>query len=333
MSRVSDFIDSQGLGGTYFLHGEDEYRKQKSVQELINAHLDQETKDFNLDVIRAAEVDLEHLARTVSTPPMSSEWRVVVVLGVEYLAGTAKSRDLVLDLAEGNLPGLVLVFSASIPKGSKAKFYSSLQRKSRVIQYNPLRTDDVPGWLMEQGEQRFAMKVEAEAAVAMAAAVGTDLGVLSQELEKLVALAGGEKSVKRSHVEAAGITLPTQNRWQWFDLVGKKKFEKAIRRLPLLLTQGENGVGLTIGLSTHLLRIGLVLEGGTVSLESLLPPHQKWLAREIVLQAKEWSKEEICSALINLLRVDRLLKASTLSDQHHLEEWLLTLRFQKDAIA
>ncbi|MBE23038.1 MAG: DNA polymerase III subunit delta [Gemmatimonadetes bacterium] len=333
MSRVSDFIDSQGLGGTYFLHGDDEYRKQESVQELINAHLDQETKDFNLDIIRASEVDLEHLARTVSTPPMSSEWRVVVVLGVQYLAGTAKSRDLILDLAEGSLPGLVLVFSASIPKGSKAKFYSSLQRKSRVIQYDPIRADDVPGWLMEQGEQRFAMKVEAEAAVAMAAAVGADLGVLSQELEKLVALAGGQQSIKRSHVEAAGITLSTQNRWQWFDLVGKKKFEKAIRGLPLLLTQGENGVGLTIGLSTHLLRIGLVLEGGAVSLEGLLPPHQKWLAREIVLQAKEWSKEEICSALIKLLRVDRLLKASTLSDQHHLEEWLLTLRFQKDAIA
>ena len=107
MSRVSDFIDSQGLGGTYFLHGDDEYRKQESVQELINAHLDQETKDFNLDIIRASEVDLEQLARTVSTPPMSSEWRVVVVLGVQYLAGTAKSRDLILDLAEDVLDLLI----------------------------------------------------------------------------------------------------------------------------------------------------------------------------------------------------------------------------------
>ncbi len=333
MSRVSDFIDSQGLGGTYFLHGDNEYLKQGCLQEIVDAHLDRETKDFNLDIIRAAEVDFEHLARTVSTPPMLSEWRAVAVLGVQYFSGTARGRDLVLDLAEGTFPGLVLVFSASIPKGSKAKFYTSLKRKSRVIQCDPLRTDDVPGWIMEQGKERFSIEVEAEAAMAMAAAVGVDLGVLTQELEKLVTVAGKNQSIKRSHVEDAGINLPTQNRWQWFDLVGKRQFEKAMINLPLLMSQGENGVGLTLGLSAHLLRIGLVLEGGVVNLESSLPPHQKWLAREIVLQAKDWNKEEICCALVDLLRVDRLLKASALSDQHHLEEWLLTLQFQKGAVA
>jgi len=332
MSVISECIGRQGLGGIYFLHGEDEFRKEEAVKELINTHLDRETRDFNLDIIRASEVDLEHLARTVSTPPMLSEWRVVVVQGVQHLAGTAKSRDIILDLIESTLSGLVLVFSGTVPKGSKAKFYSSLTDKSRVIQFDPIRSDDIPGWLMEQSVERFDIEVDAEAARAMADAVGSDLGVLSQELEKLAALASGEKSIKKAHVIEVGITLSSQNRWQWFDLVGTRNFEQAIRTLPTLLSQGENGVGLTIGLSTHFLRIGLVLEGGVASLESLLPPRQKWLARQVVSQAKRWSKEEICSSLVNLLRVDRLLKASTLSDQHHLEEWLLTLRFQKDPV-
>ena len=332
MSVISDFIDSHGLGGIYLLHGEDEFRKEEAVKELINFHLDQEARDFNLDVIRASKVGLEHLARTVSTPPMLSEWRVVVIQGVQDLSGTAKTRDIILNLIESNLSGLVLVLSATIPKGSKAKFYSSLKHKSRVIQFDLIRLDDIPGWLMEQSLQRFDIEVDVEAARAMANAVGSDLGVLSQELEKLAGLATGEASIKKSHVMEAGITLLSQDRWKWFDLVGKRNFKQAIKSLPTLLSQGENGVGLTVGLSTHLLRIGLVVEGGAASLESLLPPHQKWLTRQIVSQAKGWSHGAVCSALVNLLRVDLLLKASTLSDQHHLEEWLLTLRFQEDAI-
>ena len=333
MSLISDCIDRQGLGGIYFLYGGDEFRKEEAVKELIDIHLNQETRDFNLDIIRASEVDLEHLARTISTPPMLSEWRVVVVQGVQHLSGTAKNRDIILNSIDSNLSGLVLVFSATIPKGSKAKFYSSLKNKARAIQFDPILSDDIPGWLMEQSLERFDIEVDAEAAMAMATSVGSDLGVLSQELEKLAVLASGEDSIKKAHVMKAGITLPTQNRWQWFDLVGSRNFEHAIKILPALLSQGENGVGLTIGLSTHLLRIGLVLEGGVASLESLLPPRQKWLTRQVASQAKGWSKEEISSSLVNLLRVDRLLKASTLSDQHHLEEWLLTLRFQKDPVS
>ena len=42
-----------------------------------------------------------------------------------------------------------------------------------------------------------------------------------------------------------------------------------------LLNQGESGVGLTVGLSTHLLRIGVAVESGPRALEDVLPPHQR----------------------------------------------------------
>ena len=99
------------------------------------------------------------------------------------------------------------------------------------------------------------------------------------------------------------------------------------------MNQGESGVGLTVGLSTHLLRIGLVVEGGPRAVEEVLPPHQRWLSRQISVQAGGWSADEIRSAVLGLLRVDRLLKASSLSDEHHLEEWLLTLMSREDVAA
>ena len=51
---------------------------------------------------------------------------------------------------------------------------------------------------------------------------------------------------------------------------------------------------------------------------------QKWLSKRLMPQARKWSPDEIDRALLDLLRVDRLLKASGAADEALLEEWLLT---------
>jgi DNA polymerase III delta subunit len=113
--------------------------------------------------------------------------------------------------------------------------------------------------------------------------------------------------------------------------VGEGRFEEALDSLGILLGQGENGVGLVIGLATHFLRLGIVAEEGQGALEATLPPHQRWLARPLVAQARGWRPIEVDAALEGLLRVDRLLKASPLSEEHLLEEWLLGLLARKVA--
>jgi DNA polymerase III delta subunit len=186
---------------------------------------------------------------------------------------------------------------------------------------------------MEEAKDRLGVTMEPDAAMALGQAIGTDLGILSQELEKLTAVAGHENRITLEHVRAAGIVLPKQDRWKWFDLVGARRFREAVAGVRVLLNQGESGVGLTVGLSTHLLRIGLAVESGPRALEEVLPPHQRWLSRQICAQAQGWNADAIRSAVLGLLRVDRLLKASSLSDEHHLEEWLLTLMSRKDIAA
>ena len=97
----------------------------------------------------------------------------------------------------------------------------------------------------------------------------------------------------------------------------------ALQALPVLLAQGESGVALTMGLTSQLLRIGVVVEDGPSALEQALPPHQKWLARKYGGQANQWAGSEIAAAILGLRRLDRLLKSSPLPDEHHLAEWLL----------
>jgi DNA polymerase-3 subunit delta len=322
---------SQARGGVFYLHGEDGFRKEEVVRALIDSHLDPGIRDFNLDPLRGTEVDTETLASVLATPPMMAEWRVVVIREVEGLASSSKARNVLLETVASPPAGLALILSCTVPSGSKAKFYKDLAKKSRAVEFRPLAPDDVPGWLMERALARGDVELDVEAAQALGAAVGTDLGILSRELEKLVDYVGDRRRIRRVDVEAAGTRLPSQDRWRWFDLVGEGHLEEALESVGVLLSQGENGVGLTIGLATHFLRLGIVVERGPAALESALPARQRWLASRLVSQAKRWQPAEIDHALEGLLRLDRLLKASPVSDEHLLEEWLLGLLAERRA--
>ena len=191
----------------------------------------------------------------------------------------------------------------------------------------------MPGWLLERARDTLGVELEEEAALALSAAIGSDLGVLEQELKKLSVFVGDGGPVTRNDVEAAGFRLPVQDRWQWFDLVGERRFAEAIAGLPILLGQGESGVGLVIQLSSHFLRIGVAVEGGRAALEAVLQPHQRWLVRRLDPQARSWTVDEVSSALDGLLRADRLMKASGVSSEALLEEWLLGLLVRTRAAA
>ena len=318
-------------GGTFYLHGEDHFRKEEVIRALVEAHADPATRDFNLDQLRGGEVDAQTLASVLATPPLMAEWRVVVLREVEGIAASKNAREELLRVASGPPPGLALIMSCTVPKGSKAKFYTDLARLPRAVELEALSDSDVPGWIMERSEQAHGIGVEVDAARALAAAIGSNLGVLARELEKLATFVGDRGAVTIEDVRAAGTRLPSQDRWAWFDIVGDRRFAEARDSLGTLMGQGETAVGLVIGLATHLLRLGIAVEQGPRGLEEALPPHQRWLAKRMKDQARKWSLAEIDGALHGLLDVDRLVKASPHNEEHFLEAWLLAQRVAAEA--
>lgn len=311
-------------GGVFFLHGDEEHLKDEAVKALVEAHLDPGSRDFNLDVLRGTEVDPETLASILHTPPMMAEWRVVVVRDAEGLAGSSTARGIIEELLERPLPGLALVLVARIPDRSKAKFYKTLKKQATAVEYAPLAEADVPGWLLARAASQ-GLVLEPAAARAMAAAIGSSLGVLVSEMDKLREYADGRDAITIDDVAAVVGAVPRVDRWSWMDAVAEQRFDEARSDLPALL-EGDSGVGLVIGLGSHFLRLGLALAGGPEALEAELPRHQKWLVRKYPGQARRWSRGAIGAALDDLLRADRLLKSAPLTDFQIMDELLLRLQ-------
>jgi len=323
-------LSDRDKGGAFFLFGDDAFRKEEAGRALVQWHLDPGTRDFNFDPLRGSEVDVESLASVLATPPMMAEWRVVLLREVEGLAPSARARDALLSVARDPPPGLALIMLATVPRESRAKFYQELKRASRSVEFPEVSANDVPGWLVEWTAAAHGLEMTEDAARALGGAVGTDLGVLAREVEKLASLVDPGAPITLAAVKSAVTNVPTQDRWEWMDLVGDREFERALKGLPVLLAQGESGVYLTMGLATHLLRLGVARTGGKTELERSLPPHQKWLSRRLMQQAKRWSVPDLRGALGGLKTVDRVLKSTSLPEDHVLEEWLLGM-MQREA--
>ncbi|MBV9774307.1 MAG: DNA polymerase III subunit delta, partial [Gemmatimonadetes bacterium] len=227
-------------GGVFFFHGEEDYLREEAVSRVVEAYLDPSTRDFNFDLLSGAEVSPEGLASMIATPPMMAEWRVVVVRDGQGLS--PKAREAVEAAAVAPPQGLVLVVSAAIPAGSKAKFYTELQKQAYSVEFATLDPMDAPGWLIEQASAVHGKTLEPDAASALVSAIGTSLGTLSSELSKLAGYAADRPGITLEDVRAVGGSLPRYDRWSWFDLIGERKLAEAMRLLPILLEAGENGV-------------------------------------------------------------------------------------------
>ena len=78
-----------------------------------------------------------------------------------------------------------------------------------------------------------------------------------------------QKKITLDDVKQVVGSVPRQNRWEWFDMLGDRQFAEARASLPVLLDSGETGVGLIIGMGSHFIRLGILAAGGEKALEIL----------------------------------------------------------------
>jgi DNA polymerase III subunit delta len=321
--KLQRALDGGRRGGIFFLFGEEEFLKEEAAAAITAAHLDPSTRDFNYDQLRAGDVEPETLSSIAQTPPMMAEHRVVVLRDAQLLATNARSRAVLESLLDKPVPDLALILLATLPDKSKAAFYERLKRDAVAVEFAPLGMGDLPGWIIERATD---LKIDMDLKAARAlASTGSDLGVLTQELAKLADYARDRKKITAADVQAIVGSIPQQDRWAWFDLVGDMQFRQARLALPVLFDNGESGVGLVIGLGTHFLRLGIAAAGGERALKEALPVYQQWLAGRIGKQAKRWDADAVEDAIDDLLRADRLFKSTSLNERQIMEELLLRL--------
>jgi DNA polymerase-3 subunit delta len=264
-------------------------------------------------------------------PPVMAPRRVILLFDADRLTPTGRQ---VVEGAVGDLPSdLTFVIAAKIPDRSRAAYYRTLKSAGVELEWKAPRDNEIPGWLIERARARFGVELTADAAAALADAVGAELGVLESELEKLAGAADG--TVDLALVKSLVPNTRDVNRWEWVDDVVSRRYAVARRRLSdLLATPSESAVGLLIVLIEQHLLVGVAIEGGTGligrTLDQAGKSYLKWKARTIAQQARAWTVEDVDAALVALLDADRRAKTGA-TDREALEELLLRLEVDRSA--
>ncbi len=307
-AQLARALDKGPPTGSWFLYGDAGRLRDEAARQLVEAAVEPATRDFNFDQFRAGEVSAEQLASALAMPPMMAERRVVCVRDAERLSAAA--RKVVHSIA-GSLPSdMVLIVTATIPKGSRAAFYRDLKSNCKSIEWKAPRSAEIPGWICERARRRWRMELSPKVAQAIAGAVGEDLSSLDAALEKLAIVPSTDLSV-----ESIKELIPRtrrMDRWTWLDLVATREYRHAFDELDGVLT-GERGVGLIAGLVEHHLLLGLVLIGGVGAVRTTLSEtgrsYLSWKAGTYAKQARVWTEADIDQTIKRLHRADRLMKS------------------------
>jgi DNA polymerase-3 subunit delta len=336
-------LKSRSFAPAYYLFGDDEYLKEQAVRELVAAAVDPATRDFNLDVRGAADLDAAAIGSLVGTPPMMAARRVVVFRDVAAMKkGARAALERQLEAMRGTTaPDVIVVLVA--PGGEKAKADKRLESLALAVEFAPLSGDRVPRWIVHHATTELGAAIEPGAVALLERAVGSDLPALAAELDKLASYAAGAPITEAAVADVVGIRHG-ETLGDFLDLVARRQASEALALLPHILEQPKVGaVPIVMALTTQTLALlhgaGLRargtpagrIEGAFFDLLKSAPSSmtgRPWgeATRAWAAALPTWDAPALHAALDALLAADIALKETRLSsDAQILTTLVLTL--------
>ncbi len=302
------------LDRVYYLHGDDDYRKELIVRQVIERTVDAAMRDFNVEVRRGHELDAATLAGLLDALPMMAARRVVVVRDVDALKKPARAA---LDhyLARASEETILLLVAAA-----EVKPDATLTKQATAVAVESFTEEELEKWLITTAEKMGAT-LDAAGAQLLAAAVGSDLALATGELEKLVSYTRGAPITAAAINDVVGVRQG-ETMGDLLDAIGHRDVTRALRLLgPVLGQPKTSGVQLLLALTAQTLALAWAKsKGGRADFFAFLKLGKSFTGRSWSEAATawnaalpKWSLAELDRALTLLHAADRSLKDTRIS--------------------
>ena len=245
-------LESGKFAPAYYFLGAENVLKDEATAALLDRALDPGLRDFNLDVRSAQQLEPEDVLSLCTTLPMMAERRVVVVRDVEAWKRKTRGKKAVLGYLEKPIPETVLILVQGPGAETKDdKPDADLLKLAYTIEFDELTVEEAARWVAREaatlgvtfapGAEQHLLKV-----------VGTDLGALRSELQKLSGL-GSEGAVTLERVGDLVGVRHGETPHDWRNAVMRGDTATALRLVPAVLSQtGVTAVRLAQLLGTAL---------------------------------------------------------------------------------
>jgi len=224
--QIVNAIKKGQISPIYFLYGEEAYFIDK-ISDYIGANvLTEEEKGFNQMVLYGRDVSIEDIVGNAKRYPMMAERQVVIVKEAQHLSRTIEN---LCSYAENPQQSTVLVICYKYKKLDKRKKLHKIIKKNGVVfESKKLYENQVSDWLRKHLVSR-GYTISHKAALLLVEYLGTDLGKISKELDKLKLVLPKQTEINPQHIEEHIGISKDYNNFELKRAIGDRDIVKATK--------------------------------------------------------------------------------------------------------
>ena len=357
---ASDRFIAEVAGGklkpAYVLIGDEVFFRDRCRAALIQHLVPVDLRDFSLHDIDLNDTSVAEVLDRAQTPSLMAPFQVFFIRGVKtlYSRGSHKEEfEAIAAYAKNPNPNAVLVFVAdhlSIPADVRRMEMQDKDRYERIREtlgevcavIELARVDEADGmrWITDTAEQH-GVKIESDAARELVDALGSDMMLVANELEKLMLFAGDKKRITLGDVETMVLAAKQRSLYELTDAISAKDKTRALEVLQALLSTSdgdEAAIGHLFMLAKTFRQMLVILEKNVRDTRAIwqalwqgfrVPP---FAAEDIIRQARRYKgRKELTRALRLIARADLELRSNPPSKRLVLERLVLELASEPKA--
>ncbi|MBI5441563.1 MAG: DNA polymerase III subunit delta [Deltaproteobacteria bacterium] len=297
-----------------YIYGDETFLVDRALRAIEAEVLAGGASDFNRELFEAPEAPVSKVVAAAKTLPFLGGRRLVLVRNAHLWS--AEAWQPLLPYLESPNPSTCLVLVAA-ELDRRTRHGKALEKLARVVECRHPADRELARWASDLLKEA-GIEASRDVAQTLALRVGTDLQLLSREIEKLRAFAGERGRVSAEDVEKLVSESRGTTVFALCDALGRRELAPAARTLRRLTELGEPAVRLLYMIVRHFrsLWIGRELlrkHGGRVDGRSAAPALgvPPFVAENLLRQAKGWKEEELEAAFKAFLRADLALKTGS----------------------
>jgi DNA polymerase-3 subunit delta len=351
--------DVQGhkLRPAYVFVGDETFFRKRCREAILKHLVPADLRDFSVFDFDLSETDLSAVLDRARTPSLMAPFQVFFVRGVKTLFGRGSKENkfaAIEDYTKDPNPDALLIFVAdhiSIPADARRIDMTDKERYERIresmgkycaiVELARVEEGEAIRWLTEYCADQ-QVKIDADAARELVDALGGDMMMISNELEKLSLYVGEKKRITLGDVETMVLAAKQRSLYELTDAISSRHRVRALQMLDAILTTGDGddaAIGHLYMLAKTFRQMLVIVERNVRDQRMLwaalwqgfrVPP---FAADDIIKQARRYkSKRELTRSIRLVAKADLALRSNPPSKRIVLEKLVLDLCAESKAV-
>jgi DNA polymerase-3 subunit delta len=346
---VSD-LQSRKLRAAYVFVGDEAFFRKRFRDAILEHLVPADLRDFSLFEFDLGDTDLAEVLDRARTPSLMAPFQVFFVRGVKNLFGRGSNEEklaAIEDYCKNPNPDALIVFVAdhiSIPADVRKIEMQDRERYQRIrdtmgqycgiVELARVEEGEAVRWISDYCASQ-AVQIEADGARELVDALGGDMMMISNELEKLILYVGEKKRITLGDVETMVLAAKQRSLYELTDAISSKDRVRALEVLDAILSSGdgeEASIGHVYMLAKSFRQMLIILERNVRDQRMLwaalwqgfrVPP---FAADDIIRQARRYkSRRELTRAIRLVAKADLALRSNPVSKRIVLERLIMDL--------